>query len=160
MGGNLHCSLIMRPNQPLKKGSLSLLIFLNWSVHRACIWTSLQTYVLPVRFVYCRMEEEKDSPNKIHTPGCWVSVTMHSSSLLDSTSTTSELLPLKTCFYDISRIASSPMQPFRLLQSECQLSHELSQHIEAGRQMVPPLTKPIFLFPIRPPEGSSLPQFS
>ena len=102
----------------LKKGNhLSLLIFIDQYVHPAwSMWMSLQNYMLLLSFVYCRMKEEKDSPVKIHSLGCWDSGTFHSSSLFDSTSTTSKLFPLKTCFQDFSRTASSPsIQPFKLL---------------------------------------------
>lgn len=149
----------------MKKGScLPLLIFINWSVYpSSSIWISLQSDVLLVRFVCCRMKEEEDSPDMIHTLGCWDSGTFPSGSMLDSTSTTSKLFPVKTCFQDISRIASLPIQAFRLLESGYQLGHEHFQHIETGRQMMPdslPLTNPIFLFPFGSPEGHPLPQFS
>jgi hypothetical protein len=60
------------------------------------------------------MEEEKDGPEKIHTPEYWDSGIFHSIFVLDSTSTTSKLLRLKTCFQVLFRTASLPIQPFRL----------------------------------------------
>ena len=103
------------------------------------------------------MKEEKDSTDKIHTPGCWDYATFHSVSLFDSTSSTLKLFLLNSCSQNFSRISRSPIQPFRLPQSRFHLSNELSQHIMPGRQMTltsPPLTKPIFLFfPFSPQKG-------
>jgi hypothetical protein len=56
----------------MKKDScLPLLIFTNKSVnHAGCIRMFLQSYALLVRFVCCRIIEEKDSSDKTHTLGC------------------------------------------------------------------------------------------
>jgi hypothetical protein len=142
----------------LKKGShLFLLIFINQYVPPCLLLViALQNYRLLLSFVYCRIKEEEDSPKKNHTPGYWDSGTFHSSFMHDSTSTTSNLLLLKTCFQNLSKTASLPIQLFRMTWSGCQLSNELSQHTVTGRQMMPassPLTKPTFLFPFGTPDG-------
>ena len=123
------------------------------------IQMSLQSYVLLIRFVYCRMDEKKDSMRRftfwdaeilgpsIQAP-CLILPQLHRS------------CSCKDALLGHFQNTSSPIPSFRLLQSGLQLSHQLSQNIETVRQIMsasPPLTKPIFLFPFGSPEENSSP---